>query len=123
MTVTTIALCVLGGIAAIEAAVIIVQSQRLARRTEELAEAQRKVDTRANLLSGGREAVKQMWQTAAIMRDEHTPMPDVRLERLAIRRVAFVRHIGPYEAVGSAWNALMQWAGSRRLMGPSMCLT
>ena len=70
MTVTTIALCVLGGIAAIEAAVIIVQSQRLARRTEELAEAQRKVDTRANLLSGGREAVKQMWQTANIIRKD-----------------------------------------------------
>ena len=70
MTVTTIALCVLGGIAAIEAAVIIVQSQRLARRTEELAEAQRKIDTRANLLSGGREAVKQMWQTANIIRKD-----------------------------------------------------
>lgn len=70
MTVTTIALWVLGGIAAIEAVVIIVQSQRLARRTEELADAQRKVDARANLLSGGREAVKQMWQTASIIRKE-----------------------------------------------------
>ena len=70
MTVTTIALWVLGGIAAIEAVVIIVQSQRLARRTEELADAQRKVDARANLLSGGREAVKQMWQTANIIRKE-----------------------------------------------------
>jgi adenylate cyclase len=70
MTGTTIALCVLGGIAAIEAVVIVVQSQRLARRTEELAEAQRKVDTRANLLSGGREAVKQVWQTANIIRKE-----------------------------------------------------
>ena len=70
MTVTTIALWVLGGVAAIEAVVIIVQSQRLARRTEELADAQRKVDARANLLSGGREAVKQMWQTANIIRKE-----------------------------------------------------
>ena len=70
MTVTTIALWVLAGVAAIEAVVIIVQSQRLARRTEELADAQRKVDARANLLSGGREAVKQMWQTANIIRKE-----------------------------------------------------
>lgn len=70
MTVTTIALYVLGGIVAIEAVVIVVQSRRLARRTEELAEAQQKVDTRANLLSGGREAVKQMWQTANIIRKE-----------------------------------------------------
>jgi adenylate cyclase len=65
-----IAMYVLGAIAAIEAVVIVVQSSRLARRTEELADAQRKVDTRANLLSGGREAVKQMWQTATIMRKE-----------------------------------------------------
>jgi adenylate cyclase len=70
VTVTTIALYVLGGIAAIEGVVIIVQSQRLARRSEELAEAQRRVDTRANLLSGGREAVKQVWQTANIIRKE-----------------------------------------------------
>jgi adenylate cyclase len=65
-----IAIYVLGAIAAIEAVVILVQFKRLSRRTDELAEAQRKVDTRANLLSGGREAVKQMWQTATIMRKE-----------------------------------------------------
>jgi adenylate cyclase len=65
-----IAIYALGAIAAAEAVVILLQSRRLARRTDELAEAQRKVDTRANLLSGGREAVKQMWQTATIMRKE-----------------------------------------------------
>jgi adenylate cyclase len=65
-----IAIYALGAIAATEAVVILVQSRRLARRTQELAHAQRKVDTRANLLSGGREAVKQMWQTATIMRKE-----------------------------------------------------
>jgi adenylate cyclase len=65
-----IAIYVLGAIAAIEAVVILVQFKRLSRRTDELAEAQRKVDTRANLLSGSREAVKQMWQTATIMRKE-----------------------------------------------------
>ena len=70
MTVTTIAIYVLGTIAALEAVVIAVQAKRLARRTDELAEAQRKVDTRANLLTGGREAVKQMWQTATIIRKE-----------------------------------------------------
>ena len=56
-----IAIYALGAVAAAEAVAILVQSKRLARRTDELAEAQRKVDTRANLLSGGREAVKQMW--------------------------------------------------------------
>ena len=32
--------------------------------------------------------------------------------------VAFVRHIGPYEEVGSAWQALCQWAGPKGLLGP-----
>jgi class 3 adenylate cyclase len=35
-----------------------------------VAELRRKVDTRANLLSGGREAVKSVWQTANILRKE-----------------------------------------------------
>ena len=74
MTGTTIAsyglAVTLAVIAAIEAVVIVVQAKRLSRRTEDLAEAQRRLDTRANLLSGGREAVKQVWQTATIMRKE-----------------------------------------------------
>lgn len=70
MTGTTIALCVLGIIAVAEAVVIAVQSARLRARTAELAAAQRRVDTRANLMAGGREALKQVWQTANIVRKE-----------------------------------------------------
>ena len=70
VTGTEIALYVFGAIAVAEAVAIVVQTKRLARRTEELAAAQRRVDTRANLMAGGREAVKQVWQTANILRKE-----------------------------------------------------
>lgn len=33
-------------------------------------------------------------------------------------RVAFVRHIGPYEDCGEAWGKLCGWAGRRGLFGP-----
>jgi class 3 adenylate cyclase len=61
---------VLVGVAAVEAVALVVLSARLKRRTREVAELRRKVDTRANLLSGGREAVKSVWQTANILRKE-----------------------------------------------------
>ncbi len=35
-------------------------------------------------------------------------------------RVAFVRHIGPYNQVGPTWGKLMIWAGMRGLLGPNM---
>jgi class 3 adenylate cyclase len=65
-----IAVYALTAVAAIEAVALIVVSARLRSRERELADAQRKVDTRANLLSGSREAVKQVWQTANILRKE-----------------------------------------------------
>ncbi|HZW32942.1 MAG TPA: AraC family transcriptional regulator [Isosphaeraceae bacterium] len=43
---------------------------------------------------------------------------DVRIETFAPRRVAFVRHIGPYRQVGRAWEKLAAWAGPRGLFGP-----
>jgi class 3 adenylate cyclase len=58
------------GVAAVEAVALFVLSARLKRRTREVSELRRKVDTRANLLSGGREAVKSVWQTANILRKE-----------------------------------------------------
>jgi class 3 adenylate cyclase len=57
-------------VAAIEGVVLVVLSARLERRTREVAELRRKVDARANLISGGREAVKSVWQTANILRKE-----------------------------------------------------
>jgi AraC family transcriptional regulator len=34
------------------------------------------------------------------------------------RRVAFVRHLGPYEGVGEAWDRLCSWAAEQGLIGP-----
>ena len=63
-----IAVYVLAGVAAAEAVALIVLWGWLKRSREELEEARRRVDTKNMLLSGGREAVKQMWQTANILR-------------------------------------------------------
>jgi AraC family transcriptional regulator len=43
---------------------------------------------------------------------------EVRIEVIAPMRVAFLRHVGPYNEVGSAWMKLMSWAGMRGLFGP-----
>ena len=67
---TMIAIYDLLAVVVAEAVVIIVLWRRLAHRNEELAELQRKLDTRANLVLGGREAVKTVWQTANILRKE-----------------------------------------------------
>ncbi|RJP32730.1 MAG: AraC family transcriptional regulator [Phycisphaerales bacterium] len=45
------------------------------------------------------------------------PTVHVRIETLQPQRVAFIRHVGPYEQVGYAWTRLMSWAGPRGLIG------
>jgi adenylate cyclase len=61
---------VLAGIAVVEAIALIVLWVWLKRSRRELEEALRRADTRNMLLSGGREAVKQVWQTANILRKD-----------------------------------------------------
>ncbi len=61
---------VLAGVAAIEAVVIVVVAVHLNRVRREADELRSRVDARNALLSGGREAVKQVWQTANIIRKE-----------------------------------------------------
>jgi AraC family transcriptional regulator len=48
------------------------------------------------------------------------PDMKVTVERIPAKRVAFVRHTGPYTGVGAAWGALMSWAGRKGLLGPRM---
>jgi AraC family transcriptional regulator len=48
------------------------------------------------------------------------PPLEVRLQRIGPLRLAFFRHIGPYDEVGIAWGKLMSWAGRRGLLGPGM---
>jgi AraC family transcriptional regulator len=44
----------------------------------------------------------------------------VRLERFGRTRLAFVRHVGPYDQVGIAWQKLFAWAGRSGLLGPAV---
>ncbi len=61
---------VLAGIAVIEAGALAAVSVRLVRSRREAEELRQRTDGRARLLSGGREAVKQVWQTANVIRKE-----------------------------------------------------
>ena len=49
-------------------------------------------------------------------------VPEVRLEQFGPQRVAFLRHVGPYDQVGSAWQRLMGWAAMRGLLGGPMMM-
>ena len=65
-----IAAYVLAGIAAVEAVALVVVWVIYTRQKRELDELRRRLDTRNMLFSGGREAVKQVWQTANILRKD-----------------------------------------------------
>jgi adenylate cyclase len=65
-----IAVYALGGLAAVEAGALGVMWAALTRSRREAAELQRRADPRSWLLSGGREAVKTVWQTANLVRKE-----------------------------------------------------
>lgn len=47
-----------------------------------------------------------------------TGVRDVRVEMIPQLRVAFLRHVGPYEQCGPTFEKLLGWAGPRGLLGP-----
>ena len=47
---------------------------------------------------------------------EKSPM-DVQVKTLQPMRVAFLRHVGPYEEVGETWEQLCGWAARNGLLG------
>ncbi|MEO3757750.1 adenylate/guanylate cyclase domain-containing protein [Mycobacterium sp. B14F4] len=65
-----IAAYVLAVVAAAEAVALGILWIRYTRQRDELLEARKRVDTRNMLFTGGREAVKQVWQTANILRKD-----------------------------------------------------
>lgn len=65
-----IAVYALAGVVALEAAALIVVLGWLRQTRRELTAARQRVDTRNLLLSGGREAVKTVWQTANLVRKQ-----------------------------------------------------
>jgi AraC family transcriptional regulator len=57
----------------------------------------------------------------AVSKSEKAALPavDVTVRRMQPLRVAYVRHIGPYNQVGEAWSKLMMWAGPKGVLGPN----
>ena len=45
---------------------------------------------------------------------------DVNVKTMEPRKVAFVRHIGPYKECTPAWNKLCEWAGPKGLLQPGI---
>ncbi len=43
---------------------------------------------------------------------------EASIKRMDAMRVAFIRHVGPYNEVGPTWGQLCAWAGRRGLFGP-----
>ena len=48
------------------------------------------------------------------------PPVAIQIENIPRRRIAFLRHHGPYDTVGATWQRLMMWAGWRGLLGPGI---
>ncbi len=65
-----VAVYVAAGIAVVEAAALAAVSVLLVRSRREAEELRQRADTRSWLLSGGREAVKTVWQTANLVRQQ-----------------------------------------------------
>jgi adenylate cyclase len=65
-----VAVYILAGVAAIEAGALVVLRRLLVRSRQEAEELRQRADARSWLLSGGREAVKTVWNTANLMRKE-----------------------------------------------------
>jgi adenylate cyclase len=65
-----IAVYVLAAVAALEAGGLVVLWRLLTRSRQEVEKLRQRADARNRLLSGGREAVKTVWQTANLMRTE-----------------------------------------------------
>ncbi len=65
-----IAVYIVAGVAVLEAVGLVVLARLLASSRREIGELQHRTETRNWLLSGGREAVKTVWQTANLVRKE-----------------------------------------------------
>ncbi|GJM18701.1 MAG: AraC family transcriptional regulator [Phycisphaeraceae bacterium] len=47
------------------------------------------------------------------------PMAEVKVETVPARRLAAVRHTGPYHEIGPAFARVFSWAGPRGVLGPT----
>lgn len=51
-----------------------------------------------------------------LLRESESMMRDVKVVKMETRKIAAVRHVGPYEEVGEAWETLCTWAGPKGLI-------
>ena len=51
--------------------------------------------------------------------ERRSPM-EVSIKRMEKIRLAFIRHVGPYEDLEATWQKLMAWAGPKGLLGPNV---
>lgn len=49
---------------------------------------------------------------------KESPMIEVEVKDCPARRLAAIRHVGPYTGMGNAFQQLMGWAGPRGMFGP-----
>ena len=54
---------------------------------------------------------------AVIARQTEGIIVDVRIRTRESVHVAYVRHVGPYDQVGDAWQTLMKWGWSKMMFG------
>ena len=66
--------------------------------------------------ANGRQAV---WKLPELDRKGELSM-DVQVKEIPPRRVIFVRHIGPYNECGRAWEKLCLWAGPQGFLQPGI---
>ncbi len=51
--------------------------------------------------------------------ERENTMIDVKIVKQATRKIAAIRHVGPYDQVGPIWQSLCEWAGPKGLLKES----
>lgn len=46
---------------------------------------------------------------------------EIEVQTIPDLTVGFLRHMGPYHEVGDTWRSLMEWVGSKGLLGRAKC--
>lgn len=65
----------------------------------------------------GRPGAERGQRHSFLFSEERSQM-SVTIKNIPRRKLAFVRHTGPYAQCGAAWGKLCAWAGPRGLLGP-----
>ncbi len=72
-------------------------------------------EAQSSIHFGEPDALQDLWTEGGDMETL-----DVEIRKIPAKRVAYVRHVGPYQECGKAWETLCSWMGSQGLMRPGM---